>query len=121
MATEKVTLARVSHFTKDKEGNPLVSKKGKPYTRCLIDTTDGRTLSGFGNNTTSNWNEGMEVEIDVSTVEKNGNTYYNFNTPKAGAIDLSEVHSKLDQILTILNANSGSLDIPPEHPSDGSL
>ena len=105
MATEKVTLARVSHFTKDKENNPLMSKNGKPYTRCLIDTTDGRTLSGFGNQTTSNWNEGMEVSIEISTVEKNGNTYYNFQTPKAGAVDLSEVNTKLDQILTILNVD----------------
>lgn len=83
MAAEKVTLARVSHFTKDKDGNALVTKQGKPYTRCLIDTTDGRKLSGFGNQTTSNWNEGMEVEIEIS--ESNG--YLNFNVPKKGSID----------------------------------
>ena len=77
MAAEKVTLARVSHFSKDKDGNPLTNKAGKPYIRCLIDTTDGRKLSGFGNQTTSNWNEGMEVEIETS--ESNG--YLNFNLP----------------------------------------
>lgn len=101
-ALEKVTLARVSHFTKDKEGNPLTNKQGKPYTRCLIDTTDGRTLSGFGNQTTSNWNEGMEVEVEVS--ESNG--YLNFKAPKAGQIDLSEVNQKLDKIISLLEKST---------------
>ena len=105
MAQETITLARVSHFSKDKDGNALVSQKGKPYTRCLIDTTDGRTISGFGNQTTSNWNEGMEVTIELSQVEKNGKTYWNFSLPKAKT-DLSEVLAKLDEILAHLKGNT---------------
>lgn len=78
MAAEKITIARIASFTKDKEGNQLTTKQGKPYTRVLIDTTDGRKMSGFGNKTTSNWNEGMEVDVEVA--ESNG--YLNFSVPK---------------------------------------
>jgi hypothetical protein len=104
MATEKITLARVSHLNKDREGNPLTTKQGKPYTRCLIDTTDGRKMSGFGNQITSNWNEGMEVEVEVS--ESNG--YLNFKTPKTGAVDLSEVNAKLDKIIALIGNETTS-------------
>lgn len=75
---EKVTITRIGVFTKDKEGNPLTTKQGKPYTRVLIDTADGRKMSGFGNQTTSNWKEGDEVEVEVT--ESNG--YLNFRVPK---------------------------------------
>lgn len=79
----KITIAQIAHFTKDKNGNALVSKTGKPYSRCLIDTTDGRKLSGFGSQQTSNWNQGMEVEVEIT--ESNG--YLNFSVPKKGSID----------------------------------
>jgi hypothetical protein len=75
---EKVTIARLSFIEKDKEGNPLKTRDGKPYTRCLLDTTDGRKMSGFSNPTAKTWQQGDEVEIDV---EQNGQ-YWNFKTPK---------------------------------------
>lgn len=118
MAQEKIKLARVSHFNKDKEGNPLTSKKtGKPYTRCLIDTVDGRTMSGFGSDVTSNWNEGMEVTIETEEVESNGRTFWNFKTPKQGSVDLSEVHQKLDRIISLLEGkNAGESQNEPSDP-----
>ncbi len=102
MATEKVTIGRISHLDKDRDGNKLVNKQGKPYTRCLLDTTDGRKLSGFGSQATSNWGEGTEVDIEITTVEKDGKTYYNFSVPKKGDVDMTDVHQKLDEILSIL-------------------
>lgn len=99
---QKVTLQRVSHFTKDKEGNDLMGSNGKPYTRCLIDVKEyDQPLSGFGNSQTSSWSEGQEVELEVQEVEKNGNTYYNFSLPKQsrGGIDpkylkmIEEIHA----------------------------
>jgi len=76
---EKITISRISHFNTDKDKKPLVSAKtGKPYERCLIDTTDGRKVSGFGSELTRNWREGDEVEIDI---EQKGE-YWNFKTVK---------------------------------------
>lgn len=102
MAAEKVTLARVSHFKKDKDGNPLTTRAGKPYTRCLIDTTDGRKLSGFGNQTTSSWNEGMEVDIEVT--ESNG--YLNFSVPKMdNRLAEMAIKTHIDQKFAVLMAD----------------
>lgn len=75
---EKVKLSRVSHMQKDKEGNPLKTKDGKPYERCLLDLVDGRKVSGFGNPTSRTWNAGDEVEIEI---EQKGE-YWNFKTLK---------------------------------------
>lgn len=75
---EKITISRISHFDKDKNGNPLTSKTGKPYTRCLIDLTDGRKVSGFGNATTKKWSAGDEVEIEITQ----SGEYWNFSVPK---------------------------------------
>jgi hypothetical protein len=75
---EKITIARISFFDKDKEGNQLKTKDGKPYTRCLIDTTDGRKVSGFRNAVSAEWKIGDEVEMDI---EQKGE-YWNFKTVK---------------------------------------
>lgn len=78
---EKVKLSRVSHMQKDKEGNPLKTKDGKPYERCLLDLVDGRKVSGFGNPTSRTWNAGDEIEIEI---EQKGE-YWNFKVPKKEA------------------------------------
>jgi len=75
---EKVTISRVTHFTKDKNGNTLKNSKGVPYTRCLIDLVDGRKLSGFGSDETHKWSEGLEVEIEITQ----SGQYLNFSLPK---------------------------------------
>jgi hypothetical protein len=105
MATEKIKIARIAYLTKNKEGEPLVNKQGKPFTKILLDTTDGRTMSGFKNQSSANWEEGMEVDVEVSEREYNGKTYLNFATQPVGAVDLSEVNQKLDKILTLLQKN----------------
>jgi len=99
---EKVTIARLSFIEKDKEGNPLKTKDGKPYTRCLLDTTDGRKMSGFSNPVAKTWQQGDEVEIDV---EKNGE-YWNFKTPKkeAGGGNYQEQLDRIEKMLNVLYA-----------------
>ncbi len=80
----KVTLSSVTRYTKDREGNPLISQsgfnKGKPYTRISLKTIQHgeRAISGFENPQTKNWQAGDDVEIEVT--EKNG--YLNFTVPK---------------------------------------
>ncbi len=112
---EKVTLSRVSFIDKDKQGNPLKSSKsGKPYTRCLLDTTDGRTMSGFANPTNRNWHQGDTVEVEV---EQNGQ-YWNFKMPEtkpAGASINQEQIDRIEKMVVALYKQAG-LDVPEEEP-----
>lgn len=94
---EKVTISRIAHFDKDKSGNPLKSKMGKPYTRCMIELTDGRKVSGFGSAKTQGWSAGSEVEIEITP---NGE-YLNFSVPKVENINnetLLRIEKKVDSI-----------------------
>lgn len=110
---EKVTLSRVSFIDKDKEGNPLKSKTGKPYTRCLIDATDGRKMSGFANPTNRNWHQGDEVEVDV---EQNG-IYWNFKMPEKKEVAgvNQEQMDRIEKMVTALYKHA-KLDTPTEDP-----
>jgi len=98
---ETITISRVSFIDKDKEGNPLKSKTGKPYTRCLLDATDGRKMSGFANPTNRNWHQGDSVEVDV---EQNG-IYWNFKMPekKEGGTVNQEQMDRMEKMLTAIH------------------
>ena len=74
---DKVKISSVTHYEKDKQGNPLISKQGKPYSRCMIKTQDNRTLSGFGSQVTQAWKPNDEVEIEIT---QNGQ-WLNFRLP----------------------------------------
>ena len=75
----KVTLTSVYRSDKDKNGNKLISKQGKPFTRLSIKCQEygDKWLSGFDNKVTSNWKEGDTVEIEIT---QNGE-YLNFSIP----------------------------------------
>lgn len=77
---QKVTLTAVYHNDKDRNGNPYMSKAGKPYTKCNIKATEygDKYISGFGNKTTQGWKVGDTVEIEITP---NGE-YLNFSVPK---------------------------------------
>jgi uncharacterized protein YjdB len=107
---EKVTLSRVSFIEKDKDGNPLRSKTGKPYTRCLIDATDGRKMSGFANQTNRNWRQGDTVEVEV---EQNGQ-YWNFKMPEKKAEGVNQ--EQLDRIEKMVTALYNRLATIPGTP-----
>lgn len=85
---EKHTLTFVGRYTTKKDGTPLVSSTGKPYTSLRIKTNahGDQYLSGFDNAATKNWKVGDEVEIEV---EQKGE-YLNFSTPKSNGGGMSE-------------------------------
>lgn len=90
-----VTLKKVTRYTKDKDGNPLMSKQNKPYTRLVIETEQhAKPLSGFENQSTSSWAPGQEVEIEV----KDTGQYLNFSVPKTE----DKVNDKLEMVLNKL-------------------
>ena len=63
----KLTLTSIQRYDKDKVGNPLRTKDGRPYTRVSIKTQEyaDRFLSGFGSSWNEYWKVGDVVEVDV--------------------------------------------------------
>lgn len=111
MAIKKVTLEKVSRFSKDKDGNALKTKDGKSYERVLL-TVAGKTISGFGNQSNADWKAGDEVQIDIVSVEKDGKTYYNFNGVNATTMLLERVtalEKRLDKIESNLNSDGSRM------------
>ena len=78
MQTVKIT--KVYRTDKDKQGNPLKSKDGKPYGKISIKTEENgeKWIGGFQNARNKDWKEGDTVEIKIV---QNGE-YLNFETPK---------------------------------------
>lgn len=89
---KKITIEKISRFTKDKNGQPLKGSSGKPYERVLL-TVQGKTISGFGNASNADWHAGEEVQIDITKVEKDGKTYYNFAPVNATSMLLMRVEA----------------------------
>lgn len=100
---EKVTISKVSKFTTDRNGQPLKTSKGKPYTRVIIQTEEhDLPLSGFGNSTTDAWTQGTAVDIEVSKVEKDGKTYLNFSLPKKEVLQSEDMKQLKEDVFKLL-------------------
>lgn len=122
---EKVILTNVFRTDKDKEGNKLVSKTGKPYSKCNIKTQQhgDKWLSGFGNKTNEGWKVGDEVEVKIT---QNGE-WLNYETPKAEDIQKNEIEvlktklwaltHRVDEMAEYLKIKLGKADRPKA--SDG--
>lgn len=112
----KVSLTSIKRFSEDKEGNPLKTKDGRPYTRLLIRTKEHgeRGISGFDNIQTQNWKEGDEVEIEV---EPKGE-YLNFKLPNKQDLvskQLEEINNRTLKIILMLEEMASRL-IPKDKP-----
>lgn len=105
---EKVTINKIYTTDKDKQGNPLISKQGKPYTRLSIKTNEhgDKWISGFKNAVSGTWKEGDEVEI---TITQKGE-YLNFDTPKKD----DKVVEMLSQLLTKVGKIDAKMDMIAE-------
>lgn len=75
----ELTLTKVVRKDTDKEGKPLTTKDGRPYTRLGIQTREhgAKWLSGFSAPWNQSWKEGDTVECDV---EQKGE-YLNISKP----------------------------------------
>lgn len=95
----KVTITKISRFTTDKDGKPLMTKDNHPYTRLRLQTNEqgAEWLSGFGNADNAQWAEGDTVEIEVKQVGQ----YLNFSTPKQADV-LEAKFAELEKRVTAL-------------------
>ncbi len=109
----KITLTKLTKFTKDKDGNPLKTKDGRNYTRLLINSNEygERTLSGFDGEQTQNWQIGDTVEVEIKEVEFNDKKYLNFSVPKKENLN----QDKLDKILVELAFIHNQVNVIAQH------
>ena len=97
-----VKLTKVYRSDKDKNGNALKTKDGRPYTRVSIKTQEHgeKWLSGFENFNNQKWREGDHVDLEV---EKNGE-YLNFSTPSPLQLLTRRVEALEDAFRTFKSA-----------------
>lgn len=86
---EKITLNKVARYTTDKNGQPLKTRDGRPYTSLRIKSNEhgDKWLSGFDNPQTQNWKEGDTVEVEVTQKGE----YLNFSVPKPQDKAIAEI------------------------------
>ena len=95
----RVKILKLYRNDKDKQGNPLKTKDGRPYTRIRMQTDQhGEALvSGFQNAQSAKWEVGQEVDVDVT---QNGE-YLNFSVPKAEEVKLDGLEAKIEELTTL--------------------
>ncbi len=99
--SEKLTF--VKRDSTDREGNPLISKQGKPYTRMSIKVASrgDRYLSGFANVSNADWEVGDEVDVVITEsdkLDKTGKPYLNFSQPKPADAANEGISKILDKL-----------------------
>lgn len=109
----KTKIVKIARYTTKKDGSPLTTSEGKPYTSVRIQVPEygDKWVSGFGNQANASWEAGSEVEIEV---EQKGE-YLNFTMPKkevrvegVGELKLSmtNLHRKIDSIINHLSGEN---------------
>lgn len=101
----KVTLTRVFASDKNKDGTPLMSKLGKPYSKMSIKCVEhgDKWLSGFKGKENEFWKEGDQVDI---IVKQNGE-YLNYDVPKAEDKLAMRVSALEVDVMQLKNALAG--------------
>jgi len=64
----QLTITKVYRTSKNKDGQPLINKKGQPYERLAIQCSEygEKWLSGFSASWNTSWVEGDTVEVEVT-------------------------------------------------------
>lgn len=95
---KEYTITRIYKTDKDKNGNQLIGKNNKPYTRMSVQVSEHgeKWISGFESQVNKGWKEGDKVEM---IVKENGQ-YLNFEVPKPA----DKVDEKLEKVLNELMA-----------------
>lgn len=129
---KKLTLTTVVRKTTDKYRRPLVSAKGRPYTKLLLKAVEygDQWISGFAAEWNSMWKEGDVVDTIVEEQDVNGIVYLGVSkgaetqtgsvptvNTDALATDHIRMEKKLDMILEILNHPAPDQGVPEERPS----
>lgn len=101
--TTKLNLTKVTRLTTNKDGSPLKTKDGRPYTRLLLNAQEygQQVISMFDNEITADWKEGTQVEVIINKVKVGEREFLNGSLPKKEDKQLfnhNEVMIKLGKI-----------------------
>lgn len=116
----KITLTRVFSTDKNKDGTPLMSKLGKPYSKMSVKCVEhgDKWLSGFKGRENENWKEGDQVDV---IVKQNGD-FLNYEVPKAEDKLAMRVSALEVDVMQLKNAlASKGVAAPVAAPSNPSL
>lgn len=88
---QKLTITGIWRNTTDKQGNPLKSAKGFPYTKLSFKCKEhgDKYIGGFGNKENEGWQIGDVVEV---IIKENGQ-YLNFEMPKKEDINNERIET----------------------------
>jgi len=78
----KIKIAKINIYEKDKEGSPYETKQGNSYKKLLVTTDKGTVISGMifsSDDPRTAWREGQEVEWEVKGRDYEGKKYYDFS------------------------------------------
>lgn len=116
----KITLTRVFSTDKNKDGTPLMSKLGKPYSKMSVKCVEhgDKWLSGFKGRENEHWKEGDQVDV---IVKQNGD-FLNYEVPKAEDKLAMRVSALEVDVMQLKNAlASKGVAAPVVAPSNPSL
>lgn len=102
---KELTLTQISRFDKGTDGQPYMSKTGKPYTCVRIKAAEygEQWLSGFGGSWNKDWKIGDQVTVNVEEKPNpKGGLYLNF--------ERVEMESRLLEMVNNLNRRVTALE-----------
>lgn len=119
----------ISVYDKDREGNPLRTKKGDQYRKATVKFDGDERMIGIFLWDNSTLQVGDEFDGTIESQESNGKTYFTFKGTKRVdknaeeiaqlKFSLANTNRKLDEIVTYLKEKPW-LKVPPvETTSDG--
>ena len=116
----KLKIEKLYRNDKDKNGNPLINKQGKPYSKINV-VADEKFYSGFSGKWNESWKVGDEVEVEVEETQYNGKTFYNIKAPASAkgfggntqALEglLGSIDTKLSKVIELLQKPK-SVELP---------
>lgn len=109
MQLQKITLTAVYINTTNKDGSPLMTNTGKPYSKMNLKAKEygDRYISGFANQSNEKWKAGDVVEV---IIEQKGE-YLNFKNPTPE--QLLEIRvAKLEENIIALSTRIAVLEKP---------
>lgn len=120
MSLERITITQIGRYDKNKEGNVLTTKDGRPYQKLLLKSEEhgDNWISGFSGDWNKEWKVGDVVEAEI---EHKG-IYLNLKSPKSGfkRCNCENSIKLLDERVSKLESQiSASQELPPDiEPED---
>ena len=87
------TIKKIIRKDRNKEGQPYVNKKGKPFTLISLQVEElpGEWISGFANDYNAEWKDGDKIDISITEKKVGDRLFKNFK-------NLVQRSSRLDRI-----------------------